>query len=559
MTEPTNRCFELSAAHTRAIERRRRVIQNFDILIIDPDHFESIEEIVASRFNFIDDPETCSDSIWWNWCDGNVVPWASKRLPSYNVPGFQRLIDEGVDIVSIINDETRKRGLEVFYSHRINGGEGDPQYSEETGSYIDDDDNAYRVPFKLEHPEWMIPRPFTRSPALNFEFAEVRDYTLGNLREVVEKFDFDGLEVDFARNAPVLSPGRGWQLRDCVTELMRSIRAMTLELEKRRGRPFLLAARVPENLIGCHYDGLDVETWAREQVVDLIVMGCRNFEVDVAGFRRIVAGTPIKIYCAIDDHHSSDGYCAPPIEVLRGVFSNWYHQGTDGIQTFNWKHAPDPGELHWPRHLQAYKELGDPDKIRFKDKVFVLNRRGGGHGPTVIPNPEAWTRPWGGYFNTNMLSQLPVQLANDGKADTLLTMYVGDDIAGAGGRIGEISLRLLLHDPGAAEVPEDERLPSVLVREHVVPPRVGGPGPMHHWTQPPRIGIEADIEVRINNIPLDRARELASWLVFAVPPDCLATGENLLGVRVLDRPPGMSREMIVEKVELAITYDEQEE
>ena len=484
------------------------------------------------------------------------TPWASKRLPRYNVPGYQRLIEEGVDIVSVILQETRKRGLEVFYSHRMNGGDNDPQFREEKGSYIDDDENLYLVPFKEDHPEWMIARPYTKSPALNFEFEGVREYVLGNLSEIAEEFDFDGIELDFARNPPYFPPGRAWQLRGCMTDFMCSLRAMCLEVAEKRGRPFLLAARVPENLTGCHYDGLDVQSWARDRVVDLLVLGCRNFEVDVAAFRRSVTGGPIKLYCALDDHHSTDAYSAPAIEVLRGVFANWYHQGVDGIQTFNWKYAPDAGELHWPLHLQAYRELGDPERIRLVDKVFVVNRRGGGHGPSVIPNPEDWTTPWRGYFNSNMFSQLPAGLANDGKADTMLTVHVGDDVNAAADRVREILLRLLLNDPEATDEPESERLESVLVREHVVPPRAGGPGPMPHWTQPPRKGIEQDVEVRVNNILLPQAREQHGWLLFEMTPVQLATGGNLVGVRVLNRPSGgVAKEVLVEKLEISVTYD----
>ena len=545
--------FELTAAHVEAIERRRQVVQNFDILLIDPDQFDSVEAIIESRFNFIDDTETCIDSVWWNWSEGNAVPWASKRLQRYNVPGYLRLIEEGIDIVSVVLAETRKRSLEVFYSHRMNGSDNDPQYKEDQGAYIDDDENRYLIPFKENNPQWMITRPYTKSPALNFEFAEVREWALDNLREVAEEFDFDGIELDFARNAPFLPPGKAWRLRDCMTAFVQSVRSMMLEVEANRGRPFLLAARVPETLVGCHFDGLHVEQWAAEQMVDLLVLGCRNFEVDVAAFRRTVQGTPIKLYCALDDHHSSDGYCAPPIEVLRGVFANWYHQGVDGIQTFNWKFGPDPGELHWPLHLQAYRELGDPAKIRHEDKVFVLNRRGGGHGPSVIPNPEEWTTPRRGYHNSNMLAQLPAALANDGKADTLLILYVGDDVNAEIDRLDRITLRLLLNDPGAAALPDDDRLEPILVREFVVPPRVGGPGPMHHWTEPPQKGIERDVEVRINNIPLEAAREEQGWLLFDVAPESLGVGEALVGVRVSGRPE-RGEAMLLEKLELSVVY-----
>ena len=147
------------------------------------------------------------------------------------------------------------------------------------------------------------------------------------------------MEIDFARVCPVLPPGQQWENRDAVTDFMRSVRSMLLRVGERRGRPCLLAARVPENLVGCRMDGLDVETWAREELVDIFTLGCRSFDVDVAAFRRITEGTHIRLYPVLDDHHSTDGYRFPPIEVFRGVMANWLHQGADGLQTFNFAYA----------------------------------------------------------------------------------------------------------------------------------------------------------------------------------------------------------------------------
>ena len=198
--------------------------------------------------------------------------------------------------------------------------------------------------------------------------------------------------------------------------------------------------------------------------------------MDLPAFRQLAEGLPIKLLGVIDDHHSSDGYCVPPIEVLRGVWSNWYHQGADGIQTFNFKYGPDPGELHWPMHQQAFREMGGAEVIRTLDKTFVVQRRGGGHGPTVIPNPEDWSTPRLMYTNTNMLEQLPAALDNQGKVDTMLTLNVGDDVASEADRVASLRLRLLLNDPAVARLPERKRHPRVLVRDRIVPGTGGRTG-----------------------------------------------------------------------------------
>ncbi len=552
---------ELSQQHIEAVNRRRRVVINFDTMIIDPDDFDGVDEIVKSRFGFADEPDTCIDSIWWNWGEGNVVPYASKYLPTYDVPGYRRLIEQGIDLVAVMQAEAHKRGLEGFFSHRMNGADNDPQWDGQRGTFIDDMDHQNPIPMKQEHPDWLIEVPFVPNGLWNYAVQGVRDYFLRNLREVAEDFDFDGIELDFARGCPAFPPGQGWLLRHAMTDFIREMRLMTLEVEQRRGRPFLLAARVGEDLMGCHFDGFDVETWARDQLLDMFVMGCRNFDVDVAAFGRITEGTPIKLYCAIDDHHASDGYAAPPIEVLRGVFANWYHQGADGIQTFNFKHEREPaahewmqGETHWDLHLQAYREMGDPAKLRHLDKTFVINRRGGGHGRIVIADPEAWSTPRRAFHNTNMLAQLPAALDNDGQADTLLRLYVADKVNAETDRIVDLSLRVLLNDPVAKNLGSDQTLEQVMIRESRVPKREGGPPADSLANDPPAKDVNERIEVRINNILLGPAEIERGWLVLKVDAKQLAVGENLVGIRIAGRPAGATEPMLVEKVELHVKY-----
>ena len=144
--------------------------------------------------------------------------------------------------------------------------------------------------------------------------------------------------------------------------------------------------------MGCHFDGLDVATWVQQNLVDILVLGVRSLELEIERFRHLVGDKPIKIYATLDDHHCSDGYSWPPIEVMRGVAANWWQQGIDSLQAFNWGTAsPDVRKktgmfVHQAYfddseririYQQAYKELGSPETLRFLDKTFVVQRRGG--------------------------------------------------------------------------------------------------------------------------------------------------------------------------------------
>ena len=139
--------------------------------------------------------------------------------------------------------ETRRRKLEVFWSHRISEVE---MNEEGTGAGWENKPH----PIKQAHPDWVI-KSWWKQGLWNLAVPGVRELKLRILCELEENYDFDGFQLDFARHVPCLPPGRQWELRDHVTEFVRMVRVMLMEVAKRRKWPLLLAARVPCNLEGC--------------------------------------------------------------------------------------------------------------------------------------------------------------------------------------------------------------------------------------------------------------------------------------------------------------------
>lgn len=548
--------FVLSPQHLDQIERRRRVVVNFDAIHGDL-NFTDIppSDLVKLSLTFADDPESQIDSIWWNWGEGHQSPYPSKVMPLYDHEGYRKWAEEGVDIMRIFLEATRERGLEAFYSYRVNGSDNDLVVTRE-------------IPMKQRHPEWLMAGPWAPDRKIFWDFRnqEIRDYKLSILREVVENYEFDGIEIDFARGPITLPLGQQWKYRRHLTDFMSKVRDLTLKAAEQRGRPILLAARLPASIEGCRIDGIDIETWTRRQLLDIIVLGCRSFEGDVAAYRRITAGTPIKLLGGSDEHHTSDGYDWPPIEVLRGVFANWWQQGVDGIYCFNWTYAMKEDAdrigalLHdyrmAPVHRRLYREIGDPERLRRKDKTFVVQRRGG--GGSGAPGTVGWETPRF-FLNTNMLAQLPAALDDQGKADTHLKLWVADPLGQESQHIQDISLRLILHDAAAGphiekmntsvkpDPPGPNRLPRALI---ALFKRIN-----HLYNSSPQDDIGKRIEVRINNLLLGEPVVEDGWLVFpGLDPETFAQGTNLVGVRVTGRSPHAAAPLFVEKLELQVDY-----
>ena len=377
-------------------------------------------------FTYVDQAGSQIDSIFWDMGSGHQSVYPSKFLEFTQDRQLRRWREQGFQYMASLIRESRKRHLEIFWHERFSEVDITPEGELEMKT-LD--------PLKAAQPDWVI-RSWWWQGLWNAASPGLRDYKLRILREIAEDFDFDGIQVDFARHIPCLPPGKQWEQREHLTEFMRRLRQILLQVEKRRGKPFLLAVKVPENLKGCRIDGFDVGTWAQENLVDIFTLGSRSITVDVGAFRGITAGRNIKAQPCLDDHHATDGYRHPPIEFLRGVFSNWWQQGADSVVTFNWSVAPPEvatrvgGTAGPDSHRQAYLEAGSLETMKDKDKRFVVERRG------VFPWAE-------GYFNRNEDRELPAVLANDGRSSSF-RLHVADNVAAAADRVRDVTLRLVL-------------------------------------------------------------------------------------------------------------------
>ena len=407
---------ELPADHREVVRRRRRrIVVQYDANDVmwrywklHRDGDTSFERFRDAVFSFVDEPGSQIDAIWWD-IGGSPLgcSYPSKMEPPVEHPLLKQWLRGGVDWVDQLVQETRRRQREVFWNHRISEVECLP----EGGS------SRQPHPLKVEHPDWVVPASWWPQGMWNLAAPGLREHKVAILRELATRYDLDGMQIDFSRHIPCLPVGRQWELRDQVTEFMRMVRLMLLEIAQQRGRPFLLAAKVPQTLGGCRSDGFDVEAWAEQNLVDVLTLGSRSMDVDVEGIRA-ATGDEVQLQPCFDDHHATDGYRYGPIEFLRGVFANHFQRGADSVVTFNWSIGPPEicrivgSDAGPPAHQVAYHEVGDPQAMVGKDKFFAVERRGG--------------YPWAdGFFNRNDTAPLPFALSDD-RPTAKLVIHISD-------------------------------------------------------------------------------------------------------------------------------------
>jgi hypothetical protein len=347
-----------------------------------------------------------------------------------NMENYRKLFARtGKDTLEIMIDTCRARGLEIFYSNRMNDFHDSfwPEFSYDS---------------RTEHPEWCMakesegrkyeyPDIRTAWSAWNFEVPEIRQLTVEALREVCRTYDIDGLELDFSRGPVYFKPTMelkavGKKHLDLMTDLVRKIRLMTEEEGLRRGRPILLSAVALTDPALSRSIGLDVETWLREGLIDVLTVGSWvEFTPIDQPFIELAHRYDVPAYALLSTFIKA-GWCEggtpgqydispAALMVWRGDAMNYFHQRADGVYAFN---LFDPDAKQW-------RELGDPKKLAGMDKTYVWD---------YLPSQRK---------TSNLLSKMrmtrgrgPVTVTDQGCES--MPLYIGEDL----GKHQDLLLRL---------------------------------------------------------------------------------------------------------------------
>ena len=419
------------------------------------------------------------------------------------------LIETGFDPPRIILDAAHDLGMETFASLRMNDshdafmpsldsrlktehpewliGEPGRDYGERTRPNGPDGLSgamsglegalAPRPPrVQVPFPEWLASKPrnlveWWRRRALNYAVPEVRAYILSIVDEITE-YGFDGVELDFMTFPYIFRLGQEQQHMDLLTGMVRDIRELIDRKAQDKPKPGLLMTRVPARIDRCREIGIDVETWIKDGLIDMLSIGRSYipFSIPTEEWVRAVEGTSCKIYPSYNMMIGGVRQEYKTIEALR-AFSMLHHSaGADGIYLFNYGH-PDPAVLG---------EIGQPDIIEERDKLYVADP------PIVIDTVMFSSIP-------DELIPLPVELNAEGDSKAL-GFRIGDKLERNEAR--EITLRMEI-----SNLTEEDELEFTLNGVNLV---VGRHTPsFNHWTleyplaSPPLRSGENQLEVHL--------------------------------------------------------------
>jgi len=290
------------------------------------------------------------------------------------------LIQQGTDALKIMVEFYRKHNTEIFANVRMND-------IHDAGGYS----FGQTVKWKWEHPEWLFGSvkkdpeaaataladspykkylvepykdyvvdknpPHARWSGADFTVPQVRELEFNVIEELCSNYDIDGIYLDFRRHCPYFKtvawgkPVTAAQT-DMMTDLMRRIRRMTERVGLKRRRPILVSVRVLESVRANAAQGLDVEQWLEDDLVDMMVAGQYWWEeMTTLGHRYDKC-----VYAELKRERVN----GLPGERARAM--NAWNAGVDGIFMFNYFD---------PKWLPLFDEVGDPQILRKLEKIYV--------------------------------------------------------------------------------------------------------------------------------------------------------------------------------------------
>ncbi|GMV99715.1 MAG: hypothetical protein AMXMBFR84_08540 [Candidatus Hydrogenedentota bacterium] len=282
-----------------------------------------------------------------------------------------RLLHErGLDPYAVWIARCREKGISPWISMRMNDIHDVPDNT----SYL-------HSSFWLNHPEfWRVPNETQggwTSRALDFGHAEVREHAMAFLRELFERYDPDGFELDWMRFGWHFKDGEEAQGAELLTQFMSETRDLATEWSAKRGHPIKIGARVPFHPDAAKGLGMDGVRWAKEGLVDMLVptpfWTTSDFDIPVELWRDWLGDTAGKVTIAPGLEFNIRAYpggeaVANDLASTRGFAAAAWHRGADQIYLFNFM---DSGTI--PVSQSDYRVLLEKGLAR--DYVATMPRR----------------------------------------------------------------------------------------------------------------------------------------------------------------------------------------
>lgn len=286
--------------------------------------------------------------------------------PRGDVKNYRSLIgnmlavhQQGIDYPARVIQRCRHKGMSPWITLRMND-----------CHYNDVADHPFHGTFWRKNPQFRRQNCTGYfATCLDYARPEVRDFYRALIVETLDRYDIDGLELDFMREAYLFSAGKEAEGAPLLTAWIRQIRKLVDAAASKRGHPIRLGVRTPSRPETAVALGLDAATWAREGLIDLLVVTPRwatlEFDMPLRQWRELLGTSKTTLAGGLEIRYQPwPGGPATPAspEIATGAAGSVLANGADAVYLFNYFQSTQ--ETWTPRVYQTtLKAMKSPDSL----------------------------------------------------------------------------------------------------------------------------------------------------------------------------------------------------
>jgi hypothetical protein len=300
--------------------------------------------------------------VWENYID-----WRIMRM-------VEEAAEKGTDQLREVIRRGRETGIRVFPSIKLQ--DGSVRYGERCGS------------LKWERgKEVCIAEEGKNEWAYDYANKDVREYKLAMIREVLEDYEADGIELDYKFGGAYFKSSEGDNGTSIMNAFVAEVKELATQIGQKQGREIGVMARA-DLLRDVNLSmNLDVEQWLKDGLLDYVVgqdpYVVSETNVDQAWLPDAANANNAAAYYRPPRRVYDERVGLPSIEMYRALNQSLISAGWTGQYH---------GYLLWPfadREYQMLRELAHPEvHVRSPKRYLVQPREGVLGEPTTTPHRQ---------------------------------------------------------------------------------------------------------------------------------------------------------------------------
>jgi len=263
----------------------------------------------------------------------------------------------GVDAFEVWFAQCREIGLRPWISLRMN----DCHEPDAETSFLRSD-----FFYEAREKGWMIGGEYGYFRyCFDYGVPEVREKMLAYIEEQLLRYDVDGLELDWMREITCFKEQGKAENIEIINEFMRQVDEIRQTAQDKWGHEIQIMCRMPRDYTQALLYGFDAAAWAKEGLVEAVVVTPRWESNDSAmpldQWKAALADS-VKIYAGLEiltNRASDDAYTTA--RVAKGYAAQYLGAGADAIYLFNFFQNPNEPSAELE---EIYRTCGQLDTLR---------------------------------------------------------------------------------------------------------------------------------------------------------------------------------------------------